>query len=489
MAWFKKPLDSSVWPPLAENSLPFAGLLTSLPEEHDYACEVEGQLDGLNGTLYRVGPGLYDRGADRKRMMLDGDGMVQALRFRGGQAHFRNRFVRTNKFVEEAAANRFLYPTFSCHGSGPWRNNLGLSLPNQANTTVLAWGGKLWAFDEGQQPYALDDRLETLGQPPLDPKNPDLAYWAHWKLDASHHQVHCLSISQGRKPTATINSLAADGSVAVRRSIELPRVVYIHDWFVTEKHFAFLLHPAYIDFAKMLQVLIGRETFSEAIQWRPERGGVLVVAERDSDAVRTIECPACWMWHAINAYEDGDRLMLDFIGAEVGGGLGTGDSPLFQVMRGVLPDDLGNASNFLRRWEVDLAAGGIAEHVIDASANFELPGMSATERTKPYCSAFMVRSAAGELFPNAICRLDGRDLSTMSYEFGAGEYCGEPVVLDCIGGPRAKYLVTPVYSAASKRSSFALLDMEDISTGPVARIHLRHHVPVSFHGYWLAGPE
>jgi hypothetical protein len=136
----------SVWPPLAENSLPFAGLLTSLPEEHDYACEVEGQLDGLNGTLYRVGPGLYDRGADRKRMMLDGDGMVQALRFRGGQAHFRNRFVRTNKFVEEAAANRFLYPTFSCHGSGPWRNNLGLSLPNQANTTVLAWGGKLWAF-------------------------------------------------------------------------------------------------------------------------------------------------------------------------------------------------------------------------------------------------------------------------------------------------------------------------------------------------------
>jgi all-trans-8'-apo-beta-carotenal 15,15'-oxygenase len=115
--------------------------------------------------------------------------------------------------------------------------------------------------------------------------------------------------------------------------------------------------------------------------------------------------------------------------------------------------------------------------------------MSATERTKPYCSAFMVRSAAGELFPNAICRLDGRDLSTMSYEFGAGEYCGEPVVLDCIGGPRAKYLVTPVYSAASKRSSFALLDMEDISTGPVARIHLRHHVPVSFHGYWLAGPE
>lgn len=484
MNWSKKPLKSSIWPPLDQNPLPFAGLLTSLPEEYNYACDVEGQLDGINGTLYRVGPGLYDRGPDRKRMMLDGDGMVQALQIRGGKARFRNRFVRTSKYIEETVANRFLYPTFSCHGSGPLHKNLGLSLPNQANTTVLAWADKIWAFDEGQQPYTLDDQLKTLGQVPLDPENPGLAYWAHWKLDASRQQVHCLSISQGRTANAMINSLSTDGRVAARRSIELPRSVYIHDWFVTENYFAFLLHPAYIDFGKMLRVLIGRETFSEAIRWRPERGGVLVVAERAGDKVWQIESPACWMWHAINAYEDRGRLMFDFIGAELGGGLGDAESPLFQIMRGILPETLGHATNFLRRWEVDPLAASVTEHVIDRSANYELPGLSATERTKPYSSAFMVRSAAGELFPNGLCRLDGRDLTTAFYEFGAGEYCGEPVVLDGVAGQRGQHLATQVYCDSSKRSYYAVFRTDELSAGPIARIYLRHHVPVSFHGYW-----
>ena len=39
----------------------------------------------LDGVLYRVGPGRYDRGPDRKRMVLDGDGMVQALELRDGE--------------------------------------------------------------------------------------------------------------------------------------------------------------------------------------------------------------------------------------------------------------------------------------------------------------------------------------------------------------------------------------------------------------------
>jgi hypothetical protein len=45
-------------------------------------------------------------------------------------------------------------------------------------------------------------------------------------------------------------------------------------------------------------------------------------------------------------------------------------------------------------------------------------------------------------------------------------------------------LLTQVYNRSSKRSDFALLDTDDIAARPVARIHLRHHVPVSFHGYW-----
>ncbi len=486
MAWLKKPLDSSRWPALQDNVLPYAGLLTSLPEEHAYECEVDGDLDGIGGTLYRVGPGLYDRGPDRKRNLLDGDGMVQALRIDNGRAHFRNRFVRTDKYVAESQAGRFLYPTFSCHGSGPLHYNIGLTLPNQANTTVLAWDDRVWAFDEGQPPYALDQNLDTLGQPSLDPERPDLAYWAHWKLDATRRQLHCLSIAQGRTATAQILSLATDGSVAARRDIELPRRVYIHDWFVTENYFAFLLHPAYIDFGKMFQVLIGRETFSEAIQWRPERGGLLIVAERNSDRVHNIDVPACWMWHAINAHDENGHLFLDFIGAELGGGLGSDDTPIFQIMQGIVPDDVDEVANFPRRWEVDPGTARYTEHLIDDSANFELPSVSATERGTAYSAAYMVRAAPGELFPNSIGRLEAADLSTDRYEFPKGNYCGEPVLLDAVDSGRSRHLITQVYSATDKRSYFAVFDEASFADGPVARIQLQHHVPVSFHGYWAA---
>ena len=69
MSWRKLPLRAADWLPPESNPVSHAGLLSSLPAEHDYECEVEGQLPDLRGTLYRVGPGLYDRGPDRKRML------------------------------------------------------------------------------------------------------------------------------------------------------------------------------------------------------------------------------------------------------------------------------------------------------------------------------------------------------------------------------------------------------------------------------------
>lgn len=485
MSWRKLPLDAADWLPPGSNPLPFAGLLSSLPGEHDYACEVKGDLPVLTGTLYRIGPGLYDRGPDRKRMMLDGDGMVQALSFRDGVVRYRNRYVATDKYREEAAAGRFVYPTFSCHGSGPFWRNLGISLPNQANTTVIGWAGRLFAFDEGQRPYELDAALDTLGEATLDPEQARLKYWAHCKVDAIHRQLHCLSMDPGRRTTARIVSLSGDGQVAGRRALPLPRSVYIHDWFVTASHFAFLLHPAFIDPAAMLKVLVARETFSEAIQWRPERGGVLVVVHRDTGEVHTIDTPACWMWHAINAFEDDDTLVLDFIGAELGGGLGSDASPLFQVMRGEQPSGLDEASNFPRRYRINLRRASLTEQVIDAAANFELPNVSATECARPHSWAYMTRAAPGELFASGIARVRGDSLETQHFDFGAGQYCGEPVFLDDPNGPRGRYVATQVYCSAMRRSEFVIFDEATFTTGPVARIPLQHHVPLSFHGFWV----
>jgi all-trans-8'-apo-beta-carotenal 15,15'-oxygenase len=487
MSWRKLPLPAARWLPPEHNPAPYAGLLSSLPEEHDYECEVEGELPPLSGTLYRVGPGLYDRGPDRKRMILDGDGMVQALTLQGGRARYRNRYVRTPKYVAETRAGHFLYPTFSSHGSGPLRYNLGLNIANQANTTVIEWAGRVYAFDEGQKPYGLNKALDTEGECTMDTAQPGLRYWAHWKLDAARQRLHLMSLTPGPKPVAHVVSLDLAGRVAERQAIRLPRSVYIHDWFVTEGHFAFLLHPAFISLSRMLQILIGRDTFATAIEWRPEHGSVLTVARRGTDRVRNLEVEACWMWHAINAFDDGDMVVLDYIGANMASGIGADDSAFYRVMRGEDPGIPAEPVSWPRRLRVSMNTGRISEEHLVADGNFELPGVSAAERGRTHSQAYMIRAEPGEVFARSLCELDSRTGEARNYEFGEQAFCSEPVVCDHLDGEPGRYLVTQVYSGEEKRSHFAVLDRRHFLRGPVAKLYLRHHVPVSFHGYWAPG--
>lgn len=106
---------------------PYLGLAITLREEPDYRAEVEGVLprELVGGTLYRNGPGLFDRTGRRKRNLLDGDGLVQAFRFDGQGVQYRARFVRTEKFVDEQAAGRFIcLPrcTKVINGAAPWQS-------------------------------------------------------------------------------------------------------------------------------------------------------------------------------------------------------------------------------------------------------------------------------------------------------------------------------------------------------------------------------
>ena len=80
------PLAARVFPEAgASGAPPWRGFATSLTEEHDYEAEVEGELPPeLVGSLYRNGPGLFERGDLRKRSILDGDGMMHSSPWAAG---------------------------------------------------------------------------------------------------------------------------------------------------------------------------------------------------------------------------------------------------------------------------------------------------------------------------------------------------------------------------------------------------------------------
>ena len=70
-------------------------------------------------------------------------------------------------------------------------------------------------------------------------------------------------------------------------------------------------------------------------------------------------------------------------------------------------------------------------------------------------------------------------------------YCGEAIFAP---KPRFLYetgsvnepgwLLTQVYNGHTRKTFMAILDADQLETGPVCTIHNTHHVPISFHGWW-----
>ena len=54
-----------------------------------------GNIDELNGTLYRNGPGILERGGQWVHHPFDGDGMITAIKFENGKPYLTNKFVQT----------------------------------------------------------------------------------------------------------------------------------------------------------------------------------------------------------------------------------------------------------------------------------------------------------------------------------------------------------------------------------------------------------
>ena len=90
---------------MAQHSPLYAGLTTSVKQEVHEDLKLDGVLPaGLCGTLYRMGPGLFERGGYKKPYLIDGDGMAQSFTFDSGKVEYRNRFVRTKNVCWLAAA-------------------------------------------------------------------------------------------------------------------------------------------------------------------------------------------------------------------------------------------------------------------------------------------------------------------------------------------------------------------------------------------------
>lgn len=447
---------------------------------------VEGEVPReIRGVLYRNGVGRLEVYGTPQMHPFDGDGMVSRFRVAEGRVTYRNRYVRTREFEEEARSQRMLYRGFGTNLPGGFaRNALRMRFKNAANTSVILHGGRLLALWEAGVPHALDpESLRTIGRFDYDGAlrnhdwatrwiNDELPFSAHPKVDPETGELWNFGLQIGPRTKLQIYRVNAHGVLSERRTITLDEPCFMHDFVITREYAVFFASPVKFDVARALS---GISTPVEAIRRNPGRATEVLVVPRDGGEARRFQAPeGFFCFHFFDAFSRDGSIVVDGCRMDDFAG-GTIDVRDVDAIREAVFDPA-----FLTRWTIDLEAGRVSERRLCATP-MELPTIDRRFVGRPRRLGWATARTRNHGAPllNGLARIDFE-----SAEVSTRDLCpdlpGEPVFVPVGSEEGEGWLLTVVYRAEARISELWVVDPGTLRTQ--ARVALPHHQPPGFHG-------
>lgn len=455
--------------------------------------QVTGTIpDYLDGRYLRNGPNPVGEIDPEFYHWFIGDGMVHGVRLRDGKAQwYRNRYVRGPQ-------------TAHALGEPPRPGQRDEAFGIGANTNVIGHSGRTIALIEGGiSCYELTDELDTVGVCDFDGTLTG-GYTAHPKRDPQTGELHAVSYAFNRGNTVEYSVIGVDGRARRTVDIEVTGSPMMHDFSLTEKHVVFYDLPVTFDTRRVVEASVPRAlrlparlVFSAVIghlripdpiaarlprsassersmpyRWNPKYPARVGVMPRDGGNadVRWFDVEPCYVFHPMNAYDDGDTVVLDVVR----------HPKMFDTeMRGPA-----EGPPTLERWTVDLSAGKVRESRIDERGQ-EFPRVDERLVGKRHRFGYAVGVGDGVVSDSMLFKHDLIGTATEMRSFGKGKHLGEfvfhPAKADAAEDDGV--LMGFVYDSASDNSELAILDAQTLET--VAGVHLPHRVPAGFHGNWV----
>ncbi len=457
-----------------------AGFRSLDEETRADSLPLQGQVpDWLAGTLVRVTPAMLDVGGEPLRHWFDGIAMLNAFTFSDGQVGYGSRFLETDAY-RDARAGEFNAAGFA---QDPCRSlfkrvtaMFSPTLNDNTNVNLVRLGHRYLAMTELPLPVEFDPRtLETNGLLRWKDHLGGPVSTAHPHHDPPTDGLINYVTRMGARTSYRVYS-ALPGSRSRRRIASLPvkEPGYMHSFSLTERHIVLTEYPFLAD---PKSFILDGGGFIDHFRWKPERGTRFIVFDRANGNLRGIyEGEPFFSFHHINAFEEGDEIVVDLSGFDDPSLIG-----LLEVehLRG--PDPVAAMGEY-RRYRVPLDGGDVSgERLIEPS--IDLPRTHyGRVNGRPYRYAWGVgeRSDRSQWLDQLVKADTHRgEALTWSQE---DCYPGEPVFIPRPerGGEDAGVVLSVVLD--SRREASFLLILDAASFEEIARAEAPQMIPFGFHG-------
>ncbi len=398
----------------------------------------------LSGSYVRNGPNPR---SDASAHWFMGDGMLHGIRLSDGRAQrYANRWVRTNTFETGR-------PVIGADRRVDLR-------AGSANTSVVEHAGRIFALVESSFPCEITAQLETIGAYDFDGRL-HTAMTAHPKRCPVTGELHFFGYSaMPQLPALAYHRVDRAGELVHSQIIEVPGRTMMHDFAITKNHVIFMDLPVIFDTQRAMQGTM-------PYRWSDDYGARLGIMNRVGDqAVRWFEIQSCYVFHIVNAFEDGNRIVLD--------------AARYKELWRDNSNDFGAAK--LHRWTLNLANGEVREQSLD-DASVEFPRIDESRTGLSYRYGYLLADLGRAR--SGIVKHDFATNQSSSFDCGDSQIAGEFVFVAAADAKAEDdgWLLGFVYDQTRDGSDFVIVDARDLTR--IATVQLPQRVPGGFHGAWL----
>ncbi|MEL6869403.1 MAG: carotenoid oxygenase family protein [Pseudomonadota bacterium] len=417
---------------------------------------------------------------------FDGDGMLHTMSFNNGNATYRNRFVRTEGFLAEQEAGHALWSGITGDPNDSHREGWGARgrMKDASSTDVVVHAGEIisthYMCGEG---YRFNpDTMDQIGTANWVPPE---GISAHPKVDLATGEMMFFNYSK-QAPFMHYGVVGADRQLKHLIPVELPGPRLPHDMAFTKNYSILIDLPMFWD-AELLAAGVHKTKFHADIPTR----FAIVPRFGAATEIRWFEAAPTFVLHWMNAYEQGDEIVLDGYFQEDPDPAPLpipGIDPRFgKLLAGI---DEASFKPRLHRWRFNLKTGETREEHLD-ERNLEFGTFN--QHFAGYKSRYLYSTTTepGWFLFNSIVKHDMQTGDSSQLEFGPGRYGSEAPFAPRIGAKTEDdgYLVSFITDLNEQQSECVVIDAQDVSAGPVCRIILPHQISSGTHATWASHDE